>query len=99
MLPRNMEWVDVYVRLKIKAVDVLFPHQDVVNDDTLEMAFTIPHLVKVPLPLSSADEYKYLIKSVATMKIPAVQIIVKQVTSTMVCCLVDVGCRNLLLQW
>jgi hypothetical protein len=90
MLPRNMEWIDVYARLKIKAVDVLFPHQDVVDDNALEMAFTIPRLVKVPLPLSSADDYNYLIKNVATMKTPAVQIIVKQVIA--VRCLVNFRC-------
>jgi len=77
----DMEWIDVYAMLKIKAVDILFPGQDIVHNDALEVTFTIPRIVKVPLPLSSASDYDYLIKNAVGMKTPAANIFIKQVTA------------------
>jgi len=82
MLSGDMEWVDVYAKLKIKAVDILFSGQDIVHDDALEVTFTIPRIVKVPLPLSSPTDYKYLIKHTVSMKTPAVNVFIKQVTAS-----------------
>ena len=80
MLSADMEWIDVYAMLKVKAVDVLFPGQDVVRDDAIEITFTIPRIIKNPLPLSSSADYKYIIKNTVSMKTPAANIVIKQVT-------------------
>ena len=81
MVSSDMEWIDVYALLKVKAVDILFPGQDVVHNDALEITFTIPRIVKVPLPLLSASDYKYLVKNTVSMKTPAANIVIKQVTA------------------
>jgi hypothetical protein len=80
MLASDMEWIDVHAMLKIKAVDILFPQQNAVSNDAFEISFSIPRIVKVALPLSSAADYKYLVKTTVSMKTPAVNIIIKQVT-------------------
>ena len=96
MVSSDMEWIDVFAMLKIKAVDILFPGEDVVRDDALEITFTIPRIVKVPLPLSSPGDYKYLVKNAVSMKAPAANIVIKQVTASgnQVCLLVSFRYRN-----
>jgi hypothetical protein len=81
MVSSNMEWIDVYAMLKVKAVDILFLGQGVVHNDALEVTFTIPRIIKVPLPLSSATDYKFLVKNTIGMKTPAANIVIKQVTA------------------
>jgi hypothetical protein len=81
MLSGGMEWINVYTMLKIKVVDLLFPGQEIVRDDAFEITFTIPCIAKNSLPLSSAGDYKYLVKNAVGMKMPTVNIVINQVTA------------------
>ena len=79
VLPSDLEWEDVYTRLKIKICDVLFPGQAEVLDNAFEMLFSIPRHVPAPLPLQTEDDYNHLVKNVLKVrKDPLTKISVKQ---------------------
>jgi len=80
VLPSDLEWPDVRGHIKIKAIDVLFPQQPVVDDGAFEIEFSIPRQVPTPLPLLSDDDYKYLIQNALKLKAnPTVKITIKEV--------------------
>jgi len=80
VLPSDLVWSDVRAHIKIKAIDVLFPQQAVVDDGAFEIEFSIPRQVPTPLPLLSEDDYKYLIQNALKLKAnPTVKITIKEV--------------------
>ena len=80
VLLSNLEWLDFYACLKIKACDVLFPGQVAVGDDAYEIMFCIPHHVPNPLPLSTVADYDHLVKNALRQQQPTVKIIIKEIT-------------------
>lgn len=79
VLPSNLEWEDVYARLKIKICDVLFPGQVEVPDNAFEVLFSVPRYVPAPVPLETEDDYKHLLKNVLKVRNdPSTKITVKQ---------------------
>ncbi len=79
VLPSDLEWADVYTRLKIKICDVLFPGQVEVPNNAFEVFFSVPRHVPAPVPLETEDDYKHLVKNVLKVHIdPSTKISVKQ---------------------
>lgn len=79
VLASDLEWEDVYTRLKIKICDVLFPGQAEVPNNAFEMLFSIPQCVPAPLSLQTEDDYNHLIKNVLKVcNDPSTKISVKQ---------------------
>ncbi|PPR08156.1 hypothetical protein CVT24_012146 [Panaeolus cyanescens] len=80
-LGTNKPWADVYSLLKIQAVNTLFPNDAHVPDTAFRIKYTIPRHVKLPLQLSSDDDYDYMVNATQKMKNREVQIVIKQLTS------------------
>ena len=77
VLPSNLEWLDIYAQLKIKAGDVLHPGQAVIANNAYEMTFSIAHHVPNPLPLSCVADYQHLVENVLRQQQPMVKVIIK----------------------
>jgi len=77
VLPSNLEWLDIYAQLKIKAGDILHPGQAVIADNAYEMTFSIAHHVPNPLPLSCVADYQHLVENVLRQQQPMVKVIIK----------------------
>ncbi|PPQ86307.1 hypothetical protein CVT24_006445, partial [Panaeolus cyanescens] len=79
-LATNMAWDDAYSQLKIQAINALFPNEAFVPDTAFSIKYTVPCYVKLPLRLSTSDDYDYMVNATQKMKNREVQIIIKQLT-------------------
>lgn len=68
VLKSDIDFEDFYAQLKIKVCDNLFPGQPLVNNNSFEMSFSVPHHITNPLKLVSAADYAHLLANVAKIK-------------------------------
>ena len=80
VLPSDLDWLDVYAHLKIKAGDVLFPGQAAIHDNAYETTFCIAQHIPNPLPLSCIGDYKHLVENALRQQQPMVKIMIKAIT-------------------
>jgi hypothetical protein len=79
VLPSDLEWLVIHVRLKIKAADILFPGQVTIHDDAYQITFCIARHIPNPLPLSCIADYNHLVENALCQQQLMVKIIIKAI--------------------